>query len=267
MRARKLITTLVLGVLGAVPAVAMSGGDAAASSHREAPFITKMPKVDGTDFYMFRSYEAARLTQDYVTLIANYQPFEDAYGGPNYFTMDPEALYEIHIDNNADAKEDITFQFRFTNALAGGDGAKLDIGAAGAKKSVAIPLINATPGTTGDTNLNVQESFTAKIIRGDRRTSTDVKDIQNAAGNATTFRKPVDNIGVKSFGGLVDRCHHLAAIMFGHLPARRDAIAAPSASTPNLAQTISGSTTPKPAKVENPQSVPAMTRSAPTIST
>ncbi len=202
MRARKLISTLVLGVLGAVPAVAMSGGDAAASSHREAPFITKMPKVDSTDFYMFRSYEAARLSQDYVTLIASYQPFEDPFGGPNYFTMDPEALYEIHIDNNADAKEDLTFQFRFTNALAGGEGAKLDIGPAGAKKSVAIPLINATPGTTGDANLNVQESFTAKIIRGDRRTSTDVKDIMNAAGNATTFRKPVDNIGVKSFGGV-----------------------------------------------------------------
>ena len=28
-----------------------------ASSHREAPFITELPKVDGTDFYMFRSYD------------------------------------------------------------------------------------------------------------------------------------------------------------------------------------------------------------------
>ena len=30
-----------------------------ASSHREAPSITTMPKVDGTDFYMFNSYEPA----------------------------------------------------------------------------------------------------------------------------------------------------------------------------------------------------------------
>ena len=29
--------------------------------------------------------------------------------------FDPNALYEIHIDNNGDAKEDLTFQFRFTN--------------------------------------------------------------------------------------------------------------------------------------------------------
>ena len=69
-----------------------------ASSHREAPAITETPKVDGTDFYMFRSYEPGR--SGFVTFIANYQPLQDAYGGPNYFTMDPDALYEIHIDNS-----------------------------------------------------------------------------------------------------------------------------------------------------------------------
>ena len=58
---------------------------AIASSHREAPFITEHPKVDGTDFYMFRSYEPGR--QGFVTLIANYLPLQDSYGGPNYFTL------------------------------------------------------------------------------------------------------------------------------------------------------------------------------------
>jgi hypothetical protein len=63
---------------------------AVASSHREAPAIAGMPRVDGTDFYMFRSYEPGRSA--YVTLIANYIPLEDAYGGPNYFNLDPKAL-------------------------------------------------------------------------------------------------------------------------------------------------------------------------------
>ena len=85
-----------------------------ASSHREAPFIAGAPKVDGTDFYLFRSYEQGR--DGFVTMIANYQPLQDAYGGPNYFTMDPQALYEIHIDNNGDSREDLTFQFQFSNA-------------------------------------------------------------------------------------------------------------------------------------------------------
>ena len=62
-----------------------------ASSHREAPFIAGQPKVDGTDFYMFRSYEPGR--EQFVTFIANYNPLQDAYGGPNYFTLDPKALY------------------------------------------------------------------------------------------------------------------------------------------------------------------------------
>jgi hypothetical protein len=85
-----------------------AAGAALASSHREAPFITTRPKVDGADFYMFNSYEAGRT--GFVTLIANYQPLQEPQGGPNYFTMDPKALYEIHIDNNGDGVEDLTFQ-------------------------------------------------------------------------------------------------------------------------------------------------------------
>src|SRR5262249_40316814 len=79
-------------IVASVIAMTLAGAGAAAwaSSHREAPFITKNPKVDGTDFYLFRSYEPGR--QDYVTVVANYQPLQDAYGGPNYFTLDPEAL-------------------------------------------------------------------------------------------------------------------------------------------------------------------------------
>ena len=99
-----LVTIAVLSTF-ALPAIA--------SSHREAPFITQMPKVDGTDFYMFRSYEANK--SNFVTLIANYVPLQDAYGGPNYFMMDSSAVYEIKIDNNGDSKEDLTYQFRFKN--------------------------------------------------------------------------------------------------------------------------------------------------------
>jgi hypothetical protein len=166
---------------------------AQASSHREAPFITELPKVDGTDFYMFRSYEAGK--SDTVTLIANYLPLQDAYGGPNYFTLDPEALYEIHIDNTGDAKEDLTFQFRFKNDLAGGDGIALTVGG----KSVAVPLANVGPISAADTSkLNVKESFTVKVVRGTRR-GPQSADVTNAATGGTTFEKPADFIGTKSF--------------------------------------------------------------------
>ena len=113
MKTRSL-TPLALAAAAAAASVALPMASNA-SSHREAPFITTAPKVDGTDLYMFMSYEAGRA--GYVTLIANYQPLQAPYGGPNYFQMDPNALYEIHIDNNGDAAEDITFQFRFNNKL------------------------------------------------------------------------------------------------------------------------------------------------------
>ena len=110
-------TALGAAILGNFLAAAIAP-PAFASSHREAPFITQNPKVDATDFYMFRSYEAGR--DAYTTLVADYIPLQDAYGGPNYFAMDPNALYEIHIDNNGDGKEDLTFQFRFTNTIKDG---------------------------------------------------------------------------------------------------------------------------------------------------
>jgi hypothetical protein len=183
-------------LLPAVAAIAALAGlgaaPAHASSHREAPAITATPKVDGTDFYMFNSYEPSRLTgPGYVTLIANYLPLQDAYGGPNYFKLDPNALYEIHIDNNGDGKEDITFQFRFSNSLKA---TALTIGG----KSVAIPLTQS--GQVSAPNaaaLNVNESFTVDIVRGDRRTGTHGQ-VTNAATGNNVFAKPADNIGTKT---------------------------------------------------------------------
>jgi hypothetical protein len=176
-----------------VAAVAASLGiaspPASASSHREAPSITTMPKVDASDFYMFNSYESGRA--GFVTLIANYQPLQDPYGGPNYFKLDPNAMYEIHIDNNGDAQEDLTFQFRFHNTSKG---QTLPIGGA----NVAIPLtqFGAVTDTTGAT-LNVTESYSVDVVRGDRRTGNHTA-LTNASGGSMTFAKPVDNIGTKT---------------------------------------------------------------------
>lgn len=180
------ITAKALGI--AAGALLFTG--AQASSHREAPSIAGMPKLDATDFYMFRSYEPGR--QDYLTLIANYQPDQSAYGGPNYFSMDPNALYEIHLDTNGDAVEDLTFQFRFKNTLR-------DIQLAVGGKQVSIPLIQAG-GITGPNQAtsNLRETYTLSVVRGDRRKGT-VQAV-TGPGGVTEFDKPTDNIGEKTFG-------------------------------------------------------------------
>ena len=181
-----LCTAAVAGALAAMYSV-----PAAASSHREAPFISNLPKVDGTDLYMFRSYETNR--QNFVTLIANYIPFQDPQGGPNFYQFDQNGLYEIHIDNIGDAKEHLTFQFRFKNTPQ-----KLTLPIGG--KNVSIPLINKGGiSAVNDPNLNVRETYTVDLVREDRRGGTRTR-LTNTAGGATEFVKPVDNIGDKTFG-------------------------------------------------------------------
>jgi Domain of unknown function (DUF4331) len=177
--------------LGAI-ALLCAALPAFSSSHREAPFITGQPKVDGTDLYMFRSYEAGR--QDFVTILANYQPFQDPQGGPNFYMFDPNALYEIHIDNNANGVEDLSFQFKFKNESKD---TPLNVGG----KPVKIPLINNGPiSGINPASLNVRETFTVDVVRGGRRIGTRAGQLTNAAGGGATFDKPVDNIGDKTFG-------------------------------------------------------------------
>jgi hypothetical protein len=187
------LNALVFVAAAALPLLATA--PLQASSHREAPFITTHPKVDGTDFYMFRSYEAGR--SGYVTFIANYQPLQDAYGGPNYFFMDPQALYEVHVDNNGDGVEDLTFQFRFTDKRVG-----LAVTAGG--KSIPVPLTNIGPVSASDMSAqNVVESYTLTLVRGDRRHGTS-QPIVDASSGSTNFSKPLDNIGAKSIPGYAD---------------------------------------------------------------
>ena len=82
-----------------------------ASSHREAPITAFDHKADITDFYAFRSYDGGATPR--VTFILCVDPLLEPGNGPNWFPYDPDILYEIKVDNNNDAVEDLTFQFRF----------------------------------------------------------------------------------------------------------------------------------------------------------
>src|SRR5688572_17310211 len=181
----------------AAVATAIAASASQASSHREAPNITRLPAVDATDFYLFNSYEPGR--EDYVTVIANYLPLQDPYGGPSYFALDQGAQYEIHLDSNGDAREDLTFQFRFRNRLGNqGDGIALDVGG----ESVAVPLKNVGPVAKGDNSLlNFRETYTIRMVRGDRR-GGNAADVTRADDGTRVFVKPYDFVGTKTFGSV-----------------------------------------------------------------
>lgn len=184
-------TTTFLAVTAALSALSLIGS-VQASSHREAPNITRMPTLDATDFYLFNSYEDGR--SDYVTLIANYIPLQDAYGGPNYFAMDPHAVYSIHIDNDGDAMANLSFNFRFSNTIANaGAGVQLPIGPQGNQKMIAVPLKNVG-GISADSSaaLNFIENYTVELTSGN-------DSAMLTAAGTSSFTKPYDYVGNKTF--------------------------------------------------------------------
>lgn len=166
-----------------------------ASSHREAPFVSKFPQSDGTDFYMFKSYEPGR--EGYVTMIANYLPLQSAYGGPTYFPLDSQALYEIHIDNDGDSQEDLTFRFQFDDAFPGDGPVRLTVG--GTEISSVLRNIGVLS-ADDQTGLNHLESYSLSVVEGDRRQGN-ASAVADANSGATSFAKPFDYAGTKTFGG------------------------------------------------------------------
>ena len=177
---RTLVRASTLG-LAALPCLSF------ASSHREAPSIGGMPRSDGTDLYMFRSYEPGRA--DFVTFIANYIPFQDPQGGPNFYFLDDQSTYRINIDNVGDAKQHLSFQFSFKHAYK-----NLAVNAGG--KQVKIPLINDGPVTTDGNTVNALETYEINLIRNNQ-TSAPLALVNETEGG-TRFFRPVDNIGNKS---------------------------------------------------------------------
>ncbi|MFK0251849.1 DUF4331 domain-containing protein [Amycolatopsis azurea] len=109
-RRRAAVSVITVGVTMLATALAgLSAGPAFASSHREAPLISGDPAVDNTDVYAFVSPDKP----DTVTLIANWWPFSEPNGGPNFYPWATDANHDINIDNDGDAKADLTYRWTF----------------------------------------------------------------------------------------------------------------------------------------------------------
>jgi hypothetical protein len=107
--------TRVVALLAAGAALAVGGLtglapiQATASSHREAPLISGQPMYDNTDVYAFQSPDKP----NHTTLIANFWPFEEPAGGPNFYKFGTDAYYEMAIDNSGDGQRDYAYRFTF----------------------------------------------------------------------------------------------------------------------------------------------------------
>ena len=145
------LAALVAATLTAFGLARASGPEqAAASSHREAPVIADDPAADNTDLYAFRSPDRP----DTVTLVANYIPLEEPAGGPNFAKFDDSVLYELKVDNDGDADEDLSYQFRSSTTVGNGN----------------TFLYNTGPVTSlDDPDLNVRQTYTVTRVTGKHR--------------------------------------------------------------------------------------------------
>ena len=113
---RSAALTVTGGLLVAAGMAGIGPSGAQASSHREAPLIAGAPQYDTTDVYAFRSPER----RNTVSLIANWLPFSEPAGGPNFYSFAPDARYNIKVDNDGDARPDIVYRWSSRTTTAAG---------------------------------------------------------------------------------------------------------------------------------------------------
>ena len=177
-----------LVALFVLPALVLSMvGGAGASSHREAPLISEDPVADGTDLYAWvvnptgSPFTAAGSSGSTTTasttttappagdsklvIVSNWIPLEEPASGPNFWKFGDDVLYAIHIDNDGDARPDITYYWRFQTTVKNpgtflyNDNA-ITVATNGAGEAVDYP------------GLNVQQSYTVSEVRDGRRVNT-----------------------------------------------------------------------------------------------
>ncbi|GAA1658279.1 DUF4331 family protein [Catellatospora bangladeshensis] len=149
---------------------ALGPGAAGASSHREAPLIAMDPAVDATDLYAFVSPDRP----GYVTFVANWVPFQEPNGGPNFYPFATDATYMINVDNDGDAKPDARFRWTFKNTD---------------KRGNDTFLYNNGPVTSlDDDNLLFRQTYTLESSfngEGFRTRATNVPVAPSRVGNAS----------------------------------------------------------------------------------
>ena len=150
--------------------------------------IAGMPRLDASDFFLFRSYEPGR--SNYVTMIADYVPLQDPGGGPNFFDMEHNGYYDINVDSDGSGKPTYTFRFRVYPVTR-----NLTVSVGG--QNVAISLINDGQITaTNDAAQNTGEVYTISLVT--YRNGAPSEELLKDTSGQTLFQKPADRIGDKS---------------------------------------------------------------------
>src|SRR6185436_19458600 len=168
------LPALLAALLAAIGAGALAVTLSSGSSHREAPLSSVDPTADDTDVYAFKAADAPNA----LTIVANWIPFEDPAGGPNFYRLDDRAAYYLNVDNTGDGRFDVRYRFKFKTKV-------LD------KNS----FLYALPGVSSirDPKLNIQQTYS--VVRESYR---DGKETGHTV-LGTDLPVAPNNVGPKTF--------------------------------------------------------------------
>ncbi len=144
-------TASALSALALVSAFGVS--PARASSHMDAPLITRDPAANTTDVYAFVN---TRNGVKYLELALAVYPHEEPGIGPNKYNFDDNVLYQLFISKGTDlanGADSITYQFQFSTAYK-------------TQASILQSYVGVV-GTNGDASQNLTQTYTVtKVVGG-----------------------------------------------------------------------------------------------------
>src|SRR5947207_13025928 len=153
-----------------------------ASSHMDAPLITRDPSANTTDVYAFVQKEND--VKVLVTALGVY-PHQEPGIGPNKYNFDDNVLYEIHVavgEDVAKGRPTCSYQFKFETNYK--------------NKDTILQSYLGVVNDVGDAAQNLTQSYTVTKVNhhGGQRTVLGLGVVPpNNQGNATPFYNQGDN--------------------------------------------------------------------------
>ncbi|MGH9753961.1 MAG: DUF4331 domain-containing protein [Blastocatellia bacterium] len=180
LRLRRALTLALIALMGLTPALSVP---ALASSHMDAPLITRDPSVNTTDVYAF--VRPDQNGNKSLTLALSVYPHENPGVGPNKYNFDDNARYELHVALGRDVaigRPTITYRFEFKTAFKN-------------SKTILQSYLGVV-NDVDDANQNLTQTYTVKKIdhrTGHATTLGSGVVPPNNQGNATPFYNEGDN--------------------------------------------------------------------------
>ncbi|GAC1583791.1 MAG: DUF4331 domain-containing protein [Candidatus Dormibacteria bacterium] len=169
---------------------------ASASSHREAPAISQDPVADGTDVYAFNTASDANST----TFVANFNPFQAAAGGPNFYRFGDDVKYQIHLDLDGQATDAITLSFAFKTATVNDQTFLYNTGPMSVQDPNTAPVPTAGAQFNHYKNFNRPQVYQVTVDQP-AASGSNAKCQSPAVTDPAAFFTPPVNVGPRSVPG------------------------------------------------------------------